>query len=69
MDRQSGQMQIVAALCAATFVFSAASMSGNRTPKAVNKELDKLNEEVRRSRELSRQKFDTARSRLRGSCC
>ena len=64
MNRQSRQVQVVAALCTATFVFSPAIAAGDRTPKAVDKELDKLNEEVRRSRESSRQKFDAARRAL-----
>ena len=65
MSRQSRQTQIIAAFCAATFVFSAAIAGEDRTPKSVDKELDKLNEEVRRSRESSREKFDAARRALR----
>ena len=64
MSRQSRQIRVIATFCAATFVFSAAIAAGDRTPKAVDKELDKLNEEVRRSRESSRQKFDAARRAL-----
>ena len=65
MSRQSRQIRVIAAFCAATFVFSEAIAAGDRTPKAIDKELDKLNEEVRRSRESSRQKFDAARRALR----
>ncbi|SVC90312.1 uncharacterized protein METZ01_LOCUS343166, partial [marine metagenome] len=65
MNRQSRQFQIVAALCATTFVFSAVIAAEDRTPKAVDKELDKLNEKVRLSRESSRQKFEAARLALR----
>jgi transglutaminase-like putative cysteine protease len=65
IDEGTGRIWVAAAFCAAAFVFSAGGGVGNRVPKAVDKELDKLNGEVCHARELSREKFQAARDKLR----
>ena len=64
MSGQYIENQVVASLCAVTFIFSAAIAAGDRTPKAVDRELGKLNDDVRRAHELSSQVFDAARRLL-----
>jgi len=64
MSEQYIQNQIVAALCTVIFIFFAATATGERTPKAVDRELVKLNDDVHRAHELSSQVFDAARRLL-----
>ena len=65
MDGGTGRIRVAAVFCAAALMFSAASVFGNRPHKAVDNKLAKLNEEVRRAHESSREKFQEARDKLR----